>query len=259
MELDCFSLIKFMVYTNSITSPSVWMVASEARSLTHIHHQGTENQGLPPRAQSPEDDRTELKLLTRRNGSEATEFLNLGLVFPALRRIRSLGAYARVLDCHLDHDSEFCVPLHILSWLRFSNVSLPLSHIGAGKSTGLFEPQVSYLSLSCVDGGFPENNRKLREVTLHAQEHTFGINRSWVSGPNKAMTPLTMTNDAKKVFLEEIYFKDEVQKGQHTSRAISNYLPLAINQYIRKANGPLAVSYQGGLGSEKISKKELEK
>lgn len=45
LELDCFSLIKFMVYTNSITSFSVWMVAREARSLTHIHHQGAENQG----------------------------------------------------------------------------------------------------------------------------------------------------------------------------------------------------------------------
>lgn len=196
-----------------------------------------------------------MKLLTRKNGSEAMECLNLGLVFPALRITRSLGANARVLDCQLDNDSGFCVPLHILSWLRFSNVSLPLSHTGAGKSTGLFEPQVSYLSLSCVDGGFPENNR--REVRLHAQEHIFSINRSWVSGPNKAMTPLTMTNDAKKVLLE-LHFKEEVQKGQDTSRAISKYSPLAINQYILKANGPLAVSYHGGLGSEKIGKKELE-
>lgn len=72
------------------------------------------------------------------------------------------------------------------------------------------------------------------------------------------MTPLTMTNKTKKVFLEELHFKDEVQKGQHTSRAISNYLPLAINQYILKANGPHAASYQGCLGSEKFGKKELE-
>lgn len=72
------------------------------------------------------------------------------------------------------------------------------------------------------------------------------------------MTPLTMTNDAKKVLLGKLHFKEEVQKGQDTSRAISNYSPLAINQYILKANGPLAVSYQGGLGSEKIGKKELE-
>lgn len=74
---------------------------------------------LPP-AQSLEDNRAELKLLTERNGSEAMECLNLGLVLPALRTTRSLGAYARVLDCQLDHDSGFCVPLQVLSWLRFS-------------------------------------------------------------------------------------------------------------------------------------------
>lgn len=43
LKLGGFSLIKFTVYTNSITSPHMWMVAREARSLTHIHHQGAEN------------------------------------------------------------------------------------------------------------------------------------------------------------------------------------------------------------------------
>lgn len=91
LELDCFHLIKFTVYTNSITSSSVRMVAGEARSLTHIHHPDAETLGRKITSH-PEDGRAELHLLTGRNSLEASEGLNLDPVLPAFRKTGSLSS-----------------------------------------------------------------------------------------------------------------------------------------------------------------------
>lgn len=134
---------------------------------------------LPP-TKSPEDGKTELKLLTGRTGSKARGHLDLGLVLQALRITPSPGAYTGFLTvsltmtmgslylCRFSAGLDFLMSAYLCLIQKQENQQVCLSL------------KVSCSSISSVDMGLTENKGRLREVRLHSQEHILGIQISWV-------------------------------------------------------------------------------